>query len=81
MSKFLVYQANRNIKEGDMNKSLRKDNKIFAKIIYAYPKRRIKPRLIVYTHMGIHFYNPSDFRVSKNQKLNKKIIGAVSNEM
>lgn len=30
MSKFLVYQANKNIKGTYVNKPLRKDNKIFA---------------------------------------------------
>lgn len=75
MSKFLVYQANRNIEEGDMNKSLRKDNKIFAKTIYALPALKVRPKLIVFTHMGVHIYNPLDFRVSKNQKLSKKVMG------
>lgn len=75
MSEYLVYQANRNIEEGDMKKSLRKDNKIFAKTIYALPIRKIRPKLIVFTHMGVYIYNPSDFRVAKNQKLSKKVMG------
>lgn len=75
MSKFLVYQANKNIKGTCINKPLMKNNKIFAKEVEAAPKVKIKNMLIVYTYMGIHFYNPSDFRVSKSQKLNKKIMG------
>ncbi|MDU4051184.1 MAG: hypothetical protein E7H33_09730 [Clostridium perfringens] len=71
----MVYQANKNIKSSMVNKSLRKDNKIFAKEVKANSKIRIKHTLIVYTAMGIHFYKPSDFRISKNQKLNKKIMG------
>ncbi|MDU7726771.1 MAG: hypothetical protein E7K00_14905 [Clostridium perfringens] len=79
MSEYLVYQANRNIEEGDMKKSLRKDNKIFAKTIYALPALKVRPKLIVFTHMGVYIYNPSDFRVAKNQKLNKRILGVNSN--
>ncbi|MDM0804574.1 hypothetical protein QTI11_14535 [Clostridium perfringens] len=75
MSKFLVYQANKNIKGTYVNKPLRKDNKIFAKEVKANSKIRMKHTLIVYTKMGIHFYNPLDFRVSKNQKLSKKVMG------
>lgn len=74
-SKFLVYQANKNIKSSVVNKSLRKNNKIFATKVYADPKIRTKHMLIVYTKTGIHFYNPSNFRVSKNQKLSKKVMG------
>lgn len=77
MSKFLVYQANRNIEGSCVNKSLRKDNKIFAKRIYADPKIKTKHMLIVYTAKGIHFYNPLKFRVAKNQKLNKRILGVI----
>lgn len=80
MSKFLVYQANRNIKGTCINKPLMKNNKIFAKEVEANRKIKVKHMLIAYTEMGIHFYNPSDFRVSKNQKLNRKILGVVSNE-
>lgn len=80
MSKFLVYQANKNIRGTCVNIPLRKDNKIFAKEVVADPKIRMKHTLIVYTTMGIHFYNPSDFRVSKNQKLSKKVMGVYFNE-
>lgn len=75
LSKFLVYQANKNIKGTYVNKPLKKDNKIFAKEVKANPQIRMKHMLIVYTTMGIHFYNPSDFRISKNQKLSKKVMG------
>ena len=75
MCNFKVYQANKNIRGTCVNILLRKDNKIFAKEVLANPKIRMKHTLIVYTTMGIHFYNPSDFRISKNQKLNNKIMG------
>ncbi|KQC91354.1 hypothetical protein AM596_15075 [Clostridium perfringens CP4] len=75
MCKFKVYQANKNIRGTCVNIPLRKDNKIFAKEVLANPKIRMKHTLIVYTAMGIHFYKPSDFRISKNQKLNNKIMG------
>lgn len=75
MSKFKVYKANKNIKGTCVNIPLRKDNKIFAKEVKDNPKIRMKHTLIVYTAMGIHFYKPSDFRISKNQKLNNKIMG------
>lgn len=75
MCNFKVYQANKNIRGTCVNIPLRKDNKIFAKEVLANPKIIMKHTLIVYTAMGIHFYNPSDFRISKNQKLNNKIMG------
>ncbi|ELC8411542.1 hypothetical protein [Clostridium perfringens] len=75
MSKFLVYQANKNIKGTCLNKSLRKDNKIFAVYSKGKPGTNIKEHLRVYTSMGVHFFKPSDFRVSKNQKLSKKVMG------
>lgn len=77
MSDFLVYQANRNIKASLVNKELRKDNKIFAIYSEGMPSIKVKEHLTVYTEMGIHFYKPSDFRVSKNQKLNRNILGVV----
>ncbi|MGU8438793.1 hypothetical protein ACV3OB_15775 [Clostridium perfringens] len=75
MSKFLVYQANKNIKGTYSNKSLKKDNKIFAIYSEGVPAIKVKEHLTVYTKRGIHFYKPSDFRVSKNQKLSKKVMG------
>ncbi|MDM0987455.1 hypothetical protein QTI95_14050 [Clostridium perfringens] len=75
MSKFLVYQANKNIKGTYVNKPLRKDNKIFAIYSEGMPSIKVKEHLTVYTKMGIHFYNPSDFRIGKNQKLSKKVMG------
>ncbi|XZI43552.1 hypothetical protein ACSXEP_15945 (plasmid) [Clostridium perfringens] len=75
MSKFLVYQANKNIKGTYVNKPLRKDNKIFAIYSEEVPAIKVKEHLTVYTKMGIHFYNPSDFRIGKNQKLSKKVMG------
>ena len=74
MCNFKVYQANKNIRGTCVNIPLRKDNKIFAKEVKANPKIRMKHTLIVYTTMGIHFYNPSDFRISENQKLNLFVI-------
>ncbi|MFY8262998.1 hypothetical protein ACOT7R_08880 [Clostridium perfringens] len=74
-SKFKVYQANKNIKGAYSNKALRKDNKIFAIFCEGMPQLNLKEYLTVYTTMGIHFYKPSDFRISKNQKLNNKIMG------
>ncbi|WP_283697658.1 hypothetical protein [Clostridium perfringens] len=63
-----------------VNKSLRKDNKILAKEFKPNLKINRKHVLVVYTERGIHFYNPSDFRISKNQKSNKKILGVDSHE-
>lgn len=74
-SKFKVYQANKNIKGAYSNKALRKDNKIFAIFCEGVPQLNLKEHLTVYTAMGIHFYKPSDFRISKNQKLNNRIMG------
>ncbi|MDT9337778.1 hypothetical protein P3F01_15570 [Clostridium perfringens] len=80
MSKFLVYQANKNIKPSLVNKSLRKDNKIFACLFERNTKLGIRKKLVVYTSDSIHFYRVEDFRISKNQKLNRKILGVIGNE-
>lgn len=80
MSKFLVYQANKNIKGTCVNKPLRKDNKVYGILITAESKLKVRSMIVVYTACGIHFYSPNKLRVSKNQKLNRKIFGVVCNE-
>ncbi|HAT4309073.1 TPA: hypothetical protein I9080_002917 [Clostridium perfringens] len=79
MSDFLVYQANKNIKGTCLNKSLRKDNKVYGVFIEGDTKVRVRDKIVVYTRCGIHFYLPNELRVSKNQKLNKRILGVNSN--
>ncbi|EOU1754572.1 hypothetical protein [Clostridium perfringens] len=75
MSKFLVYQANKNIKGTYVNKPLRKDNKVYGVFIEGDTKVRARDKIVVYTRCGIHFYLPNELRVSKNQKLSKKVMG------
>ncbi|HFD2032845.1 hypothetical protein [Clostridium perfringens] len=80
MSKFKVYQANKNIKYSIVNKELRKDNKVLGKIIKKTPGVKMNDVLIVYSNTQIHLYKLKDFRVSKNQKLNKRVFGGIKNE-
>ncbi|MDM0746433.1 hypothetical protein QTI06_14520 [Clostridium perfringens] len=75
MSDFLVYQANKNIKGTCLNKSLRKDNKVYGVFIEGDTKVIARDKIVVYTRCGIHFYLPNELRVSKNQKLSKKVMG------
>lgn len=72
---FKVYQANRNIKSSVINKGLKKDNKVLGKIIKKSLGVKMNDVLAVYSHSQINLYKLKDFRVSKNQKLNKNIFG------
>lgn len=71
----MVYQAIKNIKSSVVRKELKKGNKVFGFYMKPNPKLSLNERLIVYTKCGIHFYNPKDFKISKNQKITNIKMG------